>query len=174
MRFSTIAVSLLSGLSIFKGAIASPIHPVTDVQVQKRQTVVEVVDDLKSSVVSHLSYFASCPFLTRQAGPVTTLRNPDVTAVEAQSALQSIVDAINAATAAVPGSTTSAKRALDAAIQGKKLESREFSTELAERQADDLEIVGRVLAEIITDIVEAIAELADDLKGLPLIVSRFV
>lgn len=94
-----------------------------------------------------------------------------MTADEAQSALQSIVDAINAATAAVPGATTSAKRSLMAAIQGQELESRDLSTELAGRQADDLEIVGRVLAEIITDIVEAISELADDLKGLPLIVS---
>lgn len=94
-----------------------------------------------------------------------------MTADDAQSALQSIVDAINAANVAVPGSTTSAKRALAAAVQGKQFESRELSTELAKRQADDLEIVGAVLAEIITDIVEAIAELADDLKALPLIVS---
>lgn len=97
-----------------------------------------------------------------------------MTAGDAQSALQSILDAINAANAAVPGSTTSAKRALLAAAQGKPIEARDdVSVDLVDRQADDLEIVGRVLAEIITDIVEAIAELADDLKGLPLIVSRF-
>jgi hypothetical protein len=93
------------------------------------------------------------------------LKNPDVSALEAQSALQSIVTAISAANAAVPGSVLSAKRSLSAA----NVEVR--STELSERQADDLEIVGRVLAEIITDLVEAIAGLADDLKALPLIVS---
>lgn len=62
MRFSTIAVSLLSGLSVFKGVVASPILPVTDVQVQKRQTIVEVVNDLKTSVVSH---FHSPCYLSR-------------------------------------------------------------------------------------------------------------
>ena len=99
------------------------------------------------------------------------LRTPDVSAGDAQSALQSIVNAIGAASAAVPGSTTSAKRAL---AEGRSVESRDVTVELAERQADDLEIVGRVLAEIITDLVEAIAGLADDLKGLPLIVSAFL
>jgi hypothetical protein len=96
------------------------------------------------------------------------LQNPDVTALEAQSALQSIVTAISAANAAVPGSVLSAKRSLEAA----KVEGR--STELSERQADDLNIVGQVLAEIITDLVKAISGLADDLKGLPLIVSTYV
>jgi hypothetical protein len=96
------------------------------------------------------------------------LQNPDVTALEAQSALQSIVTAISAANAAVPGSVLSAKRSLAAA----KVEGR--STELSERQADDLNIVGQVLAEIITDLVKAISGLADDLKGLPLIVSTYV
>lgn len=81
------------------------------------------------------------------------------------------MNAISAATAAVPGSTTSAKRALAGIAHVQNIESREVSVELAERQADDLNIVGAVLAEIITDIVEAIAGLADDLKGLPLIVS---
>jgi hypothetical protein len=96
------------------------------------------------------------------------LQNPDVTALEAQSALQSIVTAISAANAAVPGSVLSAKRSLAAA----KVEGR--STELSERQADDLNIVGQVLAEIITDLVKAISGLADDLKGLPLIVRTYV
>lgn len=108
-------------------------------------------------------------FLIVQAGPVAVLRTPDVCAGDAQSALQSIVSAISAASAAVPGSTTSAKRALD--IAGADLESRDATVELASRQADDLAIVGAVLAEIITDIVEAIAGLADNLKALPLIVS---
>lgn len=100
-----------------------------------------------------------------QADPVSILKNPDVSALEAQSALQSIVTAISAANAAVPGSVLSAKRSLNAA----NVEAR--SVDLIERQADDLEIVGRVLAEIITDLVDAISGLADDLKGLPLIVS---
>ena len=95
------------------------------------------------------------------------MKNPDVSALEAQSALQSIVTAISAANAAVPGSVLSAKRS----IQAGQVEAR--STDLIERQAtaDDLEVVGRVLAEIITDLVDAISGLADDLKGLPLIVS---
>jgi hypothetical protein len=96
---------------------------------------------------------------------VSVLRTPDVSASDAQSALQSIVNAISSASAAVPGSTTSTKRAIDiAALEGR-------SVELAERQADDLAIVGAVLAEVITDIIEAVAGLADDLKALPLIVS---
>jgi hypothetical protein len=37
-----------------------------------------------------------------------------------------------------------------------------------------LEVDGQVLAEIITDLVEAISGLADDLKGLPLIESTFI
>jgi hypothetical protein len=36
---------------------------------------------------------------------------------------------------------------------------------------DDLNEVGAVLAQIITDIVEAVEGLADDLKALPLVVS---
>ena len=51
MRFSTLAVSLLSGLSVFKGVVASPIAPAA---LAKRQTIDEVVNTLKSSVVSHL------------------------------------------------------------------------------------------------------------------------
>lgn len=62
------------------------------------------------------------------------------------------------------------KRALVAAAQGNPIAARDVSVELSERQADDLNIVGQVLAEIITDIVEAIAGLADNLKALPLIV----
>lgn len=61
MRFSTIAVSFLSGLSAIKGVVASPIHPVTDVQVQKRETIVEVVNDLKSSIVSRFVLTLSLP-----------------------------------------------------------------------------------------------------------------
>lgn len=95
--------------------------------------------------------------------------NPGCLGRDAQSALQSIVNAISSASAAVPGSTTSTKRA--PAVAGANLESRDLTVELAERQADDLSIVGAVLAEIITDIVEAVAGLADDLKALPLIVS---
>jgi len=94
------------------------------------------------------------------------LRNPDVSALKAQSALQAISSAITAANVAVPGSVLSAKRSL-ANVNVER-------SELTERQADDLEIVGRVLAEIITDLVEAISGLADDLKGLPLIVSRSI
>jgi hypothetical protein len=51
MRFSTLAVSLLSGLSVFKGVVASPIEPAA---LAKRQTITEVVTDLKASVVSPL------------------------------------------------------------------------------------------------------------------------
>lgn len=51
MRFSTLAVSLLSGLSVFKGVVASPIAPAA---LAKRQTIDEVVNTLKSSVVSLL------------------------------------------------------------------------------------------------------------------------
>lgn len=90
-----------------------------------------------------------------------------MSAGDAQSALQDIVNAISDASASVPGSTTSTKRALALA----DLESRDVAVELASRQADDLAIVGAVLAEIITDIVEAVAGLADDLKTVPLIVS---
>jgi len=93
------------------------------------------------------------------------LKNPDVSAADAQSALQAISSAISAANAAVPGSVLAAKRSLAADANVER-------SELSERQADDLEIVGRVLAEIITDLVEAISGLADDLKGLPLIVSH--
>jgi hypothetical protein len=91
------------------------------------------------------------------------LRNPDVSAADAQSALQAISSAISAANAAVPGSILAAKRSIANVNIAR--------SELSERQADDLEIVGRVLAEIITDLVEAISGLADNLKGLPLIVS---
>jgi hypothetical protein len=51
MRFSTLAVSLLSGLSVLKGVIASPIESAA---LAKRQTIDEVVNDLKSAVVSLL------------------------------------------------------------------------------------------------------------------------
>jgi len=51
MRFSTLAVSLLSGLSVFKGVVASPIAPAA---LAKRETIDEVVNTLKSSVVSLL------------------------------------------------------------------------------------------------------------------------
>jgi hypothetical protein len=98
----------------------------------------------------------------KQADPVLILKNPDVSAADAQSALQAISSAISTANAAVPGSVLAAKRSLtDVNVE----------RSLSERQADDLEIVGLVLAEIITDLVEAISGLADDLKGLPLIVS---
>jgi hypothetical protein len=160
MRFSTLAVSLLSGLSVFKGVIASPIEPAA---LAKRQTIEEVVNDLKSSVVSrsHLILLPVVrPATDAQADPISVLKNPDVSALEAQAALQSISSAITAANAAVPGSVLAAKRSLNVE-----------RSELSERQADDLEIVGRVLAEIITDLVKAISGLADDLKGLPLIVS---
>jgi hypothetical protein len=90
------------------------------------------------------------------------LKNPDVSAADAQSALQAISSAIAAANAAVPGSVLAANRSLA---------NVNVERSLSERQTDDLEIVGRVLAEIITDLVEAISGLADDLKGLPLIVS---
>jgi hypothetical protein len=53
MRFSTLAVSLLSGLSVFKGISASPIDSAA---LAKRQTIDEVVNDLKSAVVSLISY----------------------------------------------------------------------------------------------------------------------
>jgi hypothetical protein len=90
------------------------------------------------------------------------LKNPDVSATDAQTALQAISSAISAANAAVPGAVLSAKRSLA---------NVNVERSLSERQADDLEIVGRVLAEIITDLVEAISGLADNLKGLPLIAS---
>jgi hypothetical protein len=93
------------------------------------------------------------------------LKNPDVSAADAQSALQAISSAISTANAAVPGSVLSAKRSLATDVNVER--------SLSERQADDLEIVGRVLAEIITDLVEAISGLADDLKELPLIVSQY-
>jgi hypothetical protein len=95
---------------------------------------------------------------------VLILKNPDVSAANAQSALQAISSAISTANAAVPGSVLSAKRSLAADVNVER-------SELSERQADDLEVVGRILAEIITDLVEAISGLADDLKGLPSIVS---
>jgi hypothetical protein len=94
------------------------------------------------------------------------LKNPDVSAADAQSALQAISSAISAANAAVPGSVLAARRSLAADVNVER-------SELSERQADDLEVVGRILAEIITDLVEAISGLADDLKGLPLIVSQY-
>jgi len=92
------------------------------------------------------------------------LKNPDVSAADAQTALAAISSAISAANVAVPGSVLSAKRSLAANVNVER-------SELSTRQADDLETVGRVLAEVITDLVEAISALADDLKGLPLIVS---
>jgi hypothetical protein len=93
---------------------------------------------------------------------VLILKNPEVSAADAQSALQAISSAISAANTAVPGSVLSAKRSLA---------NNNVERSLSKRQTDDLEIVGRVLAEIITDLVEAISGLADNLKGLPLIVS---
>lgn len=59
MRFSTLAVSLLSGLSVFKGVIASPIDSAA---LAKRQTIDEVVNDLKSAVVSCIT-FTPCPII---------------------------------------------------------------------------------------------------------------
>jgi hypothetical protein len=58
MRFSTLAVSLLSGLSVFKGISASPIDSAA---LAKRQTIDEVVNDLKSAVVSLI--FTPCPIV---------------------------------------------------------------------------------------------------------------
>lgn len=62
MRFSNLAVSLLSGLSVFKGVIASPIEPAA---LAKRQTVDEVVNDLKSAVVSLISPLLTSSSLIR-------------------------------------------------------------------------------------------------------------
>jgi hypothetical protein len=59
MRFSTLAVSLLSGLSVFKGVIA---YPIDSAALAKRQTIDEIVNDLKSAVVS-LSAYTPCPII---------------------------------------------------------------------------------------------------------------
>ncbi|OCF56734.1 hypothetical protein L486_05588 [Kwoniella mangroviensis CBS 10435] len=87
------------------------------------------------------------------AGPITTLKTANVSSDDAQTALTSIKSAITDATSAI-GSATASKRDLVA---------------FESRQADDLAIVGSVLAQVIQDIVEAVEGLADDLKGLPLI-----
>ncbi|WWC96634.1 hypothetical protein V866_003506 [Kwoniella sp. B9012] len=87
------------------------------------------------------------------AGPITTLKTANVSSDDAQAALTSIKSAITDATSAI-GSATASKRDLVA---------------LESRQADDLAIVGSVLAQVIQDIVEAVEGLADDMKGLPLI-----
>ena len=59
MRFSTVFISLLSGLSVFKGVTASPIESAA---LAKRQTIDEVVNDLKSAVVSFIAY-TPCPIV---------------------------------------------------------------------------------------------------------------
>ncbi|ODN82874.1 hypothetical protein L202_01132 [Cryptococcus amylolentus CBS 6039] len=129
----------LLALPFIGSALATPVAKSDVVQFEKRDDVLDVVKTLQSTI----------------ADPISTLKTDNVSADDAQAALSSILDAINTASAAVPTSTTTEKRAL------------EGLTEIVKR--DDLNDVGTFLAQVITDIVNAVEGLADDLQSLPLI-----
>ncbi|WVF70997.1 hypothetical protein IAT40_005793 [Kwoniella sp. CBS 6097] len=123
-------------------------------QLDPRNNALDIVNNLKQSV----------------AKPVEQLRNPDVSYHDASSALSEIRNAIGAASAAYPGtgvkhdlSEITSKVGLPLENQGKK-----------EGDQNDLDKVGNVLAEVIKDVVEAVFNLKDDLKKLPLIGSLLV
>ncbi|WVQ70543.1 hypothetical protein IAR50_000062 [Cryptococcus sp. DSM 104548] len=123
----------LLALPFIGSAFASPVGKSIDaVHFDKRDDVLDVIKTLQSSV----------------AGPITTLKTANVSSDDAQTALTSILDAINTASAAVPTSTT---------------------TERALAKRDDLSDVGAVLAQVIEDVVNAVEGLVDDLQSLPLI-----
>ncbi|WVQ96968.1 hypothetical protein IAU59_004077 [Kwoniella sp. CBS 9459] len=124
-------------------SMASPVIKENSV-LAKRAAPVDVVNALQSAIAS----------------PISTLKTPDVSAADAAAALTSIKSAITQATADLPTAPAS-KRDFGGALA--------LERALAERQSEDLEIVGAVLAQVIKDILEAVEGLADDLKGLPLI-----
>ncbi|OCF43259.1 hypothetical protein I317_02969 [Kwoniella heveanensis CBS 569] len=143
MLFGRLALFALPFLGL---SVASPIT--NDLVLTKRAAPVDVVNALRSAIAS----------------PISTLKTPNVSAEDAAAALTSIKSAITQATADLPTAPVSAGAKRDDFGSVRALERA-----LAERQADDLEVVGAVLAEIIKDIIEAVEGLADELKKLPLI-----
>ena len=85
-----------------------------------------------------------------------------LTADNLQIYLSDILTSINIANQAIGVNA----RGLPGLIETVKLEARQNDTE------DDLKEVGAVLAKVITDLVEALDGIVDDLRFLPLIVSR--
>ncbi|WVF70996.1 hypothetical protein IAT40_005792 [Kwoniella sp. CBS 6097] len=141
MLFGQLALFALPFLSL---GLSSPVVK-EDMVLAKRAGPVDVVDALQSAIAS----------------PISTLKTPNVSAEDAAAALTSIKSAITQATADLPTSSATSKRELGSVLA--------LERALAERQSEDLEKVGAVLAEIIKDIIEAVEGLADELKKLPLI-----
>ncbi|WWC60622.1 uncharacterized protein I303_103196 [Kwoniella dejecticola CBS 10117] len=99
------------------------------------------------------------------AKPVETLRNPEVTYDEASNALSEIRNAIVKANAQFP--TAGVKHDLSQL-------TKQVGLPLEKKGDDDLNKVGGVLADVIRDIVQAVMEIKDDLKKMPLIGSLIV
>ncbi|WVN89636.1 uncharacterized protein L203_104865 [Cryptococcus depauperatus CBS 7841] len=115
---------------------------------EKKESVLEIVKDLQKSIVA----------------PVSTLNKPDVSKDAAANALGSIRDAINSAASSIPTtSAPDARAVIDRGVQGGVDELSKLT------KRDDLQQVGEVLAKVIEDVVKTVEQLADDLKGLPLI-----
>ncbi|WWC88179.1 uncharacterized protein L201_003084 [Kwoniella dendrophila CBS 6074] len=102
------------------------------------------------------------------AKPIETLRNPDVSYDDASEALSTIRNSIAKANAQFP--TAGVKHNLSELTKqvGLPLESQ------GKDGGNDLDKVGNVLADVIKDIVEAVMNIKDDLKKMPLIGSLIV
>ncbi|WVQ96967.1 hypothetical protein IAU59_004076 [Kwoniella sp. CBS 9459] len=125
-------------------------------QLDPRNNALDIVNNLKQSV----------------AKPVEQLRDPDVSYDEASSALSEIRNAIGAASAAYPGTGVKHDLSQITSQLGLPLEKQGEQGEKGEQ--NDLDKVGHVLADVIKDVIEAVFNLKDDLKKLPLIGSLIV
>ncbi|KAL7423597.1 hypothetical protein Q5752_001178 [Cryptotrichosporon argae] len=128
-------------LPLLAGVIAAPF------ELGKRDSVVSVIDSFNSTITPTIQALAD-------AASAGTLNE-----TSAESYLSTIYSDLNAAASAVSG--TSAKRAFATPP------SPPGPPALAKR--DDLDEVGAVLAAVIEELVDAIEQIADDLKAIPLI-----
>ncbi|WRT65993.1 uncharacterized protein IL334_002944 [Kwoniella shivajii] len=94
------------------------------------------------------------------AKPVEILRNPDITYDDASNALSSIRNAIAGASAKFP--SAGVKHDLSQL-------TKQAGSPLEDKDGNDLDKVGGVLADVIKDVVEAVMNIKDDLKKMPLI-----
>ncbi|WWC68341.1 uncharacterized protein I206_102266 [Kwoniella pini CBS 10737] len=96
---------------------------------------------------------------------IEILRNPEVNDDEASKALSKIRNSIGKANTQFP--TTGVKHNLSHL-------TKQVGLPLENPKDDDLNKVGSVLADVIKDIIEAVMNIKDDLKKMPLIGSLIV
>ncbi|KAK6907670.1 hypothetical protein I203_101668 [Kwoniella mangroviensis CBS 8507] len=94
------------------------------------------------------------------AKPTETLRNPDVSYADASEALGAIRNSIAKANAQFPAAGV--KHDLSQL-------TKQVGLPLENKNDDDLNKVGGVLADVIRDIVEAVMNIKEELKKMPLI-----